>query len=81
MRKSFHSEFRSWVSASYVSVDEEGWADLVRRDEEHDYMAYPTEKGPAAPLQSSSPILSDPSPSDRSAADLSLGPNPATYHF
>ena len=81
MQKRFHSEFRSWVSASYVSVDEEGWADLVWRDEEHDYMAYSTEKGPAAPLQSSCPILSDPSPSDRSAADLSLGPNPATYHF
>lgn len=53
-----------------MPVEEDGWADLVWKDEEHKYMAYP--KGLDVPYITYFGL---------SEADLSLGPNPATYLF
>ena len=48
----------------------------MSRNDDHDYVAYPIEKGPGVPLQSSSPTNDD-----DPLNDVSLGPNPATYEF
>ena len=74
-RKNFHGEFKSWL-LTVGDIDEEKWFDIVSKDDDHDYVAYPIEKGPGIPLQSSSPTNDD-----DPLNDVSLGPNPATYEF
>lgn len=37
-KKNFHNEFKSWVLSLYDSMDEDKWLDVLRNDEEHDYI-------------------------------------------
>ena len=47
--KNFYSNFRSWLSDSYTmgQPDEEGYMEVLQRDEEHDHVQYPTTTSPS----------------------------------